>query len=53
MGRRFEQEPFNPCTVLKEPKKTIISELFDDAKFILNFRVKAMKQHKIAECTGP
>lgn len=32
---------------------SIISELFDDAKFILNFRVKAMKEQKLLNAEAP
>lgn len=32
---------------------TIISELFDDARFIINFRVKAMRQQKLLNAQAP
>ena len=32
---------------------TILSELYDDAKFIINFRVKAMKQQKALNAEAP
>jgi len=32
---------------------TIISELFDDAKFIINYRIKAMKTQKALDVQAP